>query len=433
MTSPLPIPEGSPNAGPQLVPEQPKRGKFLIAAVALVVVAAAAWIFRPAKPAAVATVVVPTAKAVRGSIEATRRVAGSIVAGRFSNVAAPVLHAPDQGRGLTLTFLANSGTKVREGDVLAEIDTADVVDHIDDVKADVAQSALDIKRRRAVYLAQSESLRQRLRVCKATLEKARQDARATEVKPAAVQEYLRLAVNEAQLEFDEVSKQIPLTDERQRADLEIYELSYRHQARHLAQHEDDLRRCKVRSPMKGMVVMQTVYRGGQMNQVKVGDRLNPGQPFMAVVDPSSMQLNADMSQAESEMVRLGQRATVLFDAFPEITVRGRVSAVGAMAYNARRINYWVRRVPVRLQLDEPDARVIPDLTASADIVVSDTTEGIILPREAVVEESGKAIVYVRHEGGWAAQEVEVAGLTNTQVAVRGIHEGDEVALRMPEN
>src|SRR5262249_13593692 len=121
MTSPLPIPEGSPNAGPQLVPEQPKRGKFLIAAVALVVVAAAAWIFRPAKPAAVATVVVPTAKAVRGSIEATRRVAGSIMAGRFSNVAAPVLRAPDQGRGLTLTFLANSGTKVREGDVLAEI------------------------------------------------------------------------------------------------------------------------------------------------------------------------------------------------------------------------------------------------------------------------------------------------------------------------
>src|SRR5262249_58654883 len=108
MTSPLPIPEGSPNAGPQLVPEQPKRGKFLIAAVALVVVAAAAWIFRPAKPAAVATVVVPTAKAVRGSIEATRRVAGSIMAGGVFNLGGAGLAPPRPGGGVGLAVLAHS-------------------------------------------------------------------------------------------------------------------------------------------------------------------------------------------------------------------------------------------------------------------------------------------------------------------------------------
>jgi multidrug resistance efflux pump len=398
---------------------------------AVLLALAAAWVFRPAKKVAPAAVVVPTAKAVRGSLEDTRRVAGSIVAGRFSNVSAPLLKAPDQGRGLTLTFLAVSGTKVREGDVIAEFDTADVVDHIDDVQADVKQSELDIKRRRAVYIAQLESLRQRLRVCKATLEKARQDARATEVKPTQTQEYLRLAVNEAQLEFDEVTRQIPLTDERQNADLMLYQLAYEHQVRHLQQHQYDLNRCKVRSPMNGMVVMQTVYRGGQMNQIRIGDRLSPGQPFMVVVDPNSMQLNADMSQAESELIRLGQHATVHFDAFPDIVVCARVSAVGAMAYNQRRINYWVRRVPVRLALEEPDSRVIPDLSASADIVVSDSAEGIVVPREAVVEADGKPVVYVKHETGFSPQEVEISGVTNTQVALKGISQGAEVALGRP--
>jgi cobalt-zinc-cadmium efflux system membrane fusion protein len=102
-----------------------------------------------------------------------------------------------------------------------------------------------------------------------------------------------------------------------------------------------------------------------------------------------------------------------------------------MAYNARRINYWVRRVPVRLHLDDPDARVIPDLTASADVVVSKPAEGIVVPREAVVEADGKAVVYVRNENGFSAQPVEISGVTNTQVAVRGIPEGAEVALRIP--
>jgi multidrug efflux pump subunit AcrA (membrane-fusion protein) len=432
MTSPLPTPERLPDApGPKLVPTQQRVGSPILLGAVVLLIVAAAWVFRPAKKVTSVAPAVPTAKAVRGAIDETRRVAGSIVAGRFSNISAPLLKAPDQGRGLTLTHLAISGTKVREGDVIAEFDTADVVDHIDDVQADVTQSALDIKRRKAVYIAQLESLRQRLRVCKATLEKAKQDARATEVKPSQTQEYLRLAVNEAQLEFDEVTKQIPLTDERQNADLMMYQLSYEHQVRHLQQHQDDLQHCKVRSPINGMVVMQTVYRGGQMNQIQVGDRLSPGQPFMVVVDPNSMQLNAEMSQAESERIHLGQHATVHFDAFPEIVVCARVSAVGAMAYNPRRINYWVRRVGVRIALEDPDTRVIPDLTASADVVVADPTEGMVLPREAVVETDGKAVVYVKHDNSFAPQEVEIAALNNTQVAVKGIPEGAEVALRMP--
>jgi len=148
------------------------------------------------------------------------------------------------------------------------------------------------------------------------------------------------------------------------------------------------------------------------------------------VDPASMLLDASMSETESELLRLGQPATIRFDAFPDIVLKGRVATVGAMAYNARRINYWVRKVAVRLSLEKPDPRVIPDLTASADVVVSDAAEGMILPREALVETDGKAMVYVRREAGFTAQEVEIAGATNTQVAVRsGVQEGDEVALR----
>jgi multidrug efflux pump subunit AcrA (membrane-fusion protein) len=428
MTSPFPRPDSPPPLKPVTPPARSAfRGwPILVLTTALLI---AAWFFRPAEHKTSAPIIIPIARATRGLVGPTSRVAGSVSAGRFANISAPILRAPDQGRGLTLTFLATSGTRVKEGDVIAELDTADVVDHIDDVQADVAQSALDIKRRKAVYIAQLEYLRQRLRVCKATLEKAKQDARATEVKPAYQQEYLQLAVKEAQLEFDEVTKQIPLTDERQIADLRVYELSYQYQVRHLQHHLDDLRHCKIHSPMSGMVVMQTVYRGGEMNQIKVGDRLSPGQPFMRVVDPRSMQLDASISQTDGEMLHLGQPATIQFDAFPGLVAHGHVASVGAIAYNARRINYWVRQVMVRVSLEDAGDRVIPDLTASADIRVSDPVEGLVLPREAVVKDDGKAMVYVKHEGTFALQEVEIAGVNNTQVAVAGgIHEGDEVAL-----
>jgi hypothetical protein len=72
--------------------------------------------------------------------------------------------------------------------------------------------------------------------------------------------------------------------------------------------------------------------------------------------------------------------------------------------------------------------VIPDLSASADIRTS-AAEGLIVPREAITEASGKPVVYVRQEGGFAAREVAIGGESPTQVAVTGgLQEGEEIAI-----
>jgi hypothetical protein len=142
-----------------------------------------------------------------------------------------------------------------------------------------------------------------------------------------------------------------------------------------------------------------------------------------------MQLDASMSQTEAELVRLGQPATVHFDAFPDIVLTGKVESVGALALGGRRLNYFIRRIPLQVSIEDADSRVIPDLSASADIQTAPTAEGLIVPREALTEASGKPVVYVRQESGFAAREVEIAGGNNTRVAVsNGLREGEEVAL-----
>jgi HlyD family secretion protein len=428
--SPWIPPEGLRNTLQETIkpPESPARWPiYLLLTVAAL---ATAWLLRPQPRKTVAAPSVATVRAVRGVIQTTRRLAGSISARRFMNIGAPVLQSPDQGRGLTLTFLAASGTRVKEGQIIAQIDTQDIQDHLVDVEASVSQGQLDIARRKAQLVAQMEGLNQRLRVAKATWERAKQDARAAPVKNVITQEILRLAVEEYQEAYEEAAKQIPLTEERQLADLKLYELSNEYDRRHLNRHLLDVRRCSIRSPIDGMVVMQTTYRGSDMYQIQVGDRLAPGQPFMRVVDPASMELDATMSQVESELIRLGQRATIRFDAFPDMVVKGRVMAVGALALGGRRVNFNVRNVAVRLALETVDSRVIPDLTASADIATSAPSDGLIIPREALSESGGKTIVYVKLGDAFVPREVEIAGSTNTQAAiVAGIQEGEEIALQ----
>jgi multidrug efflux pump subunit AcrA (membrane-fusion protein) len=100
-----------------------------------------------------------------------------------------------------------------------------------------------------------------------------------------------------------------------------------------------------------------------------------------------------------------------------------------MAGYNRRPNYYVRSVPIRIAVENTDPRVIPDLTANADVVIGEQDNAILIPREAVQETGGKSIVMVKQGDNVAPREVTLGAFSNTQVSVlSGLSEGDEVAI-----
>jgi multidrug efflux pump subunit AcrA (membrane-fusion protein) len=152
-----------------------------------------------------------------------------------------------------------------------------------------------------------------------------------------------------------------------------------------------------------------------------------------VVDLSSLQVDGSINQSDAELVHLGQKAVVHFDAYPGIQVGGTVEAVGMMAGYNRRPNYYVRSVPVRIAIQGTDPRVLPDLTANADVVIAEQDNALLIPREAVQETGGKSIVMVKQGDNIAPREVTLGAFSNTQVSViSGLQEGDEIAIQAPD-
>jgi multidrug resistance efflux pump len=376
--------------------------------------------------------VIRTAKAVRGPLQNTIRLAGSVTAAHYADLGVPVMQAPDSGRNLVLTHLATSGSQVQEGAVVAQIDGQAVEEHLDDVDAQLAQLELELRRFMANQDAEMESVRQRVRVARGDLEKAQQDINAAEVKNKVTQELLKLALEEAQAAYEEARQQLPLVAERQAIAMRLQEITRDAQIRHRNRHRVDLSRFTVRTPISGTVILQIIRRNQEQVQVRVGDQVSPGQTFLRVVDLAALRVDTMVNQAESEHVRIGQKATIRFDAYPDIKLPGRVFSTGMMATGGRRSNYYIRRVPVRIVIEGKDPRVLPDLTASADVVVSEETDRILVPRQAVVEERGKSVVFVKEAGVFTPREVELGNANNTEVAVvSGLQEGEEVALDRP--
>jgi hypothetical protein len=212
------------------------------------------------------------------------------------------------------------------------------------------------------------------------------------------------------------------------AEIRILELTRDRHAHHRDRHAADVKRFTVHAPVSGLAVMETVWRGGDMGQVQEGDDVDPGEPFMKVVDTSGMMLDGTVNQAEADLVRIGQSAQVGLDAFPGLKLKGTVQSVGALAVGSWRENYYIRSIPVKIALESRDSRVIPDLSAFADVALSFEPDALQVPLEAIQSSDGRPVVYVKQGGRFIRRAVRLGLRNNINVEILdGLKAGQEIA------
>ncbi len=400
-------------------------GAVLLAAFGL-------WKFfanRAEQQQSVAAIPVKLATVAKGPLDTTLRVTGAIGARDFVNVVAPRMTGPESERPLLVMKLVSTGSLVKEGQIVMEIDGQAMLDHIDDVNSTVVQSEADIRKRVAEQQVEAETLAQSVRVAKADVDKLRVDARASEVRTVIDQELIKLSIEESEARYNQLLEEVRLKKESQASELRILEFTRERHTRHRDRHKRDVLRFTVRAPMDGMAVVQNVWRSGEFTAVGEGDQVFPGQLVLKVVNPKNMDVEGTISQANIASFRLGQPAKVHFDAFPDLVLNGKVDAIGAIAIAGFRQNAYVRTIPVRVHLTDSDPRVIPDLSASADVRLSRVADSTIVPLGAVREEDGKSVVFVRGAKGLEKREVELGARNEVQAAVlSGLSAGDQVAL-----
>ena len=139
-----------------------------------------------------------------------------------------------------------------------------------------------------------------------------------------------------------------------------------------ARAELDLARTVVRAPITGKV--------SQTGRLLPGAYEIAGLPALTIVANQDNWVEANYKETDLANMRLGQRATLSFDAYPDMKLTGRVASIGAgtgsefsllPAQNAS--GNWVKvtqRVPVRIAIDQRPSREL--LAGLSTHVVVDT-------------------------------------------------------------
>jgi multidrug resistance efflux pump len=333
---------------------------------------------------------------------------------------------------LVLMKLAKPGIRIKAGETVAEFDPTNQLQRLDDYKDSAVQQENTVKKMLANLAAVKEAHDQQVRTAKADWDKALLDLKTKEVRSEIDAEKFRLTAEESEAKYKQLGAESALVDESQRASIRSSELNRDQSKLEMARAENNVQKMIIKAPMNGIVVLNTTTRNGEFGQIREGDVVAAGQPFMTIVDPSSMVLNGTVNQVDAEKLRLGMKATVRIDAYPDVELPGTLIAIGALSKASTFRARYVGEIPIRLKIEKMDPRVIPDLTGSAEIVLNSERDTMLVPLSAVFAENNESYVFVQGPEGWIKKKVELGIPNFTTVAVRsGIQKGDVVALQRP--
>ncbi|MCB1018440.1 MAG: efflux RND transporter periplasmic adaptor subunit [Bryobacterales bacterium] len=428
---------------PQIVPEppetEPKRGAGWLWLLLLGVLAGAGlftWqdvLPRETRGAAVAST--PTLVVEPQPFIRSLRLTGSVSARESVAIRAPRLRVRSQ---LTLTELAEAGTMVKAGDVVARFESRELEDRVDDMTSNRVQREAQLERERAKVLVEQEAIRQQRDRAKAEYDKAVFDLRKAEVLSQIEGEILRNTAAQAKAEWQQLEGELELQQDVFKRRMHIEEIDVQDAQLRYERYARDLERMVLRAPVSGLVVLEPMYKGGgQFQQASLGDQVYPGTTFLQVVDLSSLHVSAAVNQVDAGSIRVGQPALVYFDAYPGIEVEGRVSNVGAIAgsaegFGSRNAGLYVKTIPVDIAFQTKDPRIIPDLSAAVDIQLERQADQLLAPLSAVQRRDGQTFVFLRQGNSWVERPIELGEANDTAaIVLSGLEPGDEIALEKP--
>lgn len=149
----------------------------------------------------------------------------------------------------------------------------------------------------------------------------------------------------------------------------------------------------IRSPFSGVVTLNLAVQGGY---VKAGTTL------YNIADLSRVWVDAHIYEYELDQVKVGQDAQMSLPYLPGKLYRGKVTFVYPY------LQEKTRDVVIRLEFDNSDMELKPQMYGDVRIKTGGTTTGIMVPSESVLRSGERNVAFISRPGGkFTPREVQL--------------------------
>ena len=183
------------------------------------------------------------------------------------------------------------------------------------------------------------------------------------------------------------------------------------------------------SDQSGMLTYKKNWNGSKR---KVGSSISPWDPTIATLpDLTSMQTKTYANEVDIRKIKKGLPVEIGFDAFPNLTLPGKVIDVANIGEKKRGSDVMVFSVIIKLDDVNPEIR--PGMTTANQITTFEKPDVLSIPLEAIYAQDSINYVYKKSGFGIKKQQVILGEFNNTETIIRdGLSEGDIIYLNTPE-
>lgn len=353
----------------------------------------------------------------RGTFASNVVITGELRAARGEELAVP--HLPQWQT--TIKWIAADGAMTKQGDRVVELDNSTFSTNLDAKRQAVAQAQQELQQKEAEWKA--DTLDKQLDV-----ERKRADYDKTKLDAEVPKEIVSARdFNDRQVKFKraevELAKAIDVLKSQRssvKADRDNLLLNLQKAQRELAIADRAINELILRAPHDGIVVIRDHPWEGR--RLQEGDSVFIGLALAQFPEMSSLQVEGDLADVDDGRIGAGMPATIVLDAYPNMSFPGRVTSISAVAQESSRTSLR-RAFRVIVKLERLDAtRMRPGLSSRVVVHAMSQPNVLLAPRAAIDFAGNKPRA---HLGGGKVVDV-VLGACNAQECVvkSGLNEGE---------
>jgi len=417
----------------------------MFAAVAIIIIWAFINLISPGQTQATYQV----AEAKTGSFPVTVNTIGSLDAARSYVVSSTI-----KGEYGKIVYIADEGTLIKKGDVLVQFDSAYF-------ESQILRLTGELKGFEASYEARKQILEWEKSQAEGSIKSAEFDL--TDAK----QEYNRYASYINDLEelgkkglkypneisqakkkaeqlyakqqkcatvFEQINKESVFKIAAAAAELSKVQNEIETTKTSLDDMKAELGKAIVYAPYQGIVVHYEAQRDNQKRKPRAGDTVWQNQPLLYLPDISSLLVKTLVREVDLYKISKGQKVSIKIDAYPKLSLSGRVSSIGVMASDEASSGNGEKYFQVIVSVDGENLDLRPGMTAKVVIDVDHANNVLTVPVQSVFNEYADKYCYVAKNQKMRKVKVETGRQNEDLLEItEGLNNGDLVSLTKPSD
>src|SRR5918912_38348 len=149
--------------------------------------------------------------------------------------------------------------------------------------------------------------------------------------------------------------------------------------------ETQLASTEIKAPVTGTVLQRIVERGEMVTPSAFGES-GARTSVVALADLNDLQIELDISQTDFAKLKMGQRAEIIPEAFPNLRYTGFIEEIAPEANRAK------STIQVKVKVENPDQQLRPEMNARVNFLAPNTAAKennslgrVLVPKQAVVK------------------------------------------------